>query len=176
MAAGEGDGTGGLRLDRFEGPGPIGTVWLVAREGVLVAMEFGEPEERLFPMLRRRFGAAVRLEAAALTGLIALIRRYFDGDLAILAEVPIDAGGTGFQRSVWEALRAIPPGETLGYGELAALLGRPRAARAVGMANGQNPISLVVPCHRLIGASGALTGYGGGLMRKEWLLAHERRG
>jgi O-6-methylguanine DNA methyltransferase len=87
--------------------------------------------------------------------------------------VAVATGGTAFQKSVWAALRQIPVGETLGYGALAARLGKPGAARAVGLANGLNPIGIVVPCHRVIGASGTLTGYAGGVERKAWLLAHE---
>ena len=100
---------------------------------------------------------------------------YFAGDLRSF-DLPLAAVGSPWQREVWDALRAIPYGSTLSYGRLAAQLGRPAAARAVGAANGRNPISLVVPCHRLIGASGGLTGYAGGLPRKEWLLRHEGRG
>ena len=90
-------------------------------------------------------------------------------------ELPLAAEGTDFQKRVWRALWAIPFGETISYGELAQRIGQPKAARAVGLANGQNPISIVVPCHRVIGADGSLTGYGGGLERKSWLLAHERK-
>jgi O-6-methylguanine DNA methyltransferase len=100
---------------------------------------------------------------------------YFDGDLRALDAVPTVTGGTDFQRSVWAALRDIPPGETEGYGQLAARIGRPSASRAVGAANGANPVAIIVPCHRVIGASGSLTGFGGGLSRKAWLLEHERR-
>ena len=81
--------------------------------------------------------------------------------------------GTPFQRAVWAALRRIPAGETLSYGQLAAQIGKPKAVRAVGLANGSNPVGVVVPCHRVIGADGSLTGYGGGLPRKLWLLEHE---
>jgi methylated-DNA-[protein]-cysteine S-methyltransferase len=83
-------------------------------------------------------------------------------------------GGTEFQRTVWAALRAIPAGETRSYGQLAAAIGKPRAVRAAGLANGQNPIAVIVPCHRVIGANGTLTGYAGGVERKRWLLAHEK--
>jgi O-6-methylguanine DNA methyltransferase len=107
--------------------------------------------------------------AAALDG-------YFAGDLTAVDAVPVATGGTEFQKSVWAALRSIPAGETRGYGALAAAIGKPGAARAVGLANGMNPIGIVVPCHRVIGASGALTGYAGGVERKRWLLAHEGRG
>ena len=98
---------------------------------------------------------------------------YFAGELERF-DIPLSPRGTEFQRRVWDALREIPYGETTSYGALAAQIGRPGAARAVGLANGRNPISIVVPCHRVIGAAGALTGYGGGLERKRWLLAHER--
>ena len=101
------------------------------------------------------------------------LRAYFAGALTRF-DVPLETGGTPFQRRVWQALLAIPYGTTTTYGKLAAELGDPRAMRAVGLANGRNPISIIVPCHRVIGADGSLTGYGGGLPRKQWLLAHER--
>ena len=101
------------------------------------------------------------------------IKDYFDGDLTALDVIDVDPVGTAFQRLVWTELRAIPPGRTESYGGLAARIGRPTASRAVGLANGQNPISLVIPCHRVIGADGSLTGYGGGMHRKQWLLEHE---
>jgi methylated-DNA-[protein]-cysteine S-methyltransferase len=96
-----------------------------------------------------------------------------EGKLDAIDTIPVDTGGTDFQRTVWQALRGIPAGTTLSYGALAAKIGCPRSVRAVGHANGANPISVVIPCHRLIGADGTLTGYGGGLGRKRWLLAHE---
>jgi methylated-DNA-[protein]-cysteine S-methyltransferase len=103
------------------------------------------------------------------------LQAYFAGELRAF-ELPLAAQGTPFQQEVWRALCDIPYGETISYGELARRIGQPTAARAVGLANGQNPIAVVVPCHRVIGANGALTGYGGGLARKRWLLAHESRG
>jgi methylated-DNA-[protein]-cysteine S-methyltransferase len=99
---------------------------------------------------------------------------YFDGDLDAIADLPTATNGTAFQRAVWSALRRIPAGRTVSYGMLATQIGRPKAIRAVGLANGANPIAIVVPCHRVIGADTSLTGYGGGLHRKRWLLAHER--
>jgi methylated-DNA-[protein]-cysteine S-methyltransferase len=99
---------------------------------------------------------------------------YFAGDLTAF-DVPLQMAGTPWQREVWQALQTVPYGQTMSYGELAARLGRPSAARAVGAANGRNPVSVIVPCHRLIGASGALTGYLGGLERKRWLIDHEER-
>jgi methylated-DNA-[protein]-cysteine S-methyltransferase len=99
---------------------------------------------------------------------------YFAGDIHVIDDIPTATAGTAFQREVWRALREIPAAETISYGRLAERIGRPRAVRAVGLANGSNPVGVVVPCHRVIGANGSLTGYGGGLHRKEWLLAHER--
>ena len=99
---------------------------------------------------------------------------YFAGDIHAIDDIPTATAGTAFQREVWRALREIPAAETISYGQLAERIGRPRAVRAVGLANGSNPVGVVVPCHRVIGANGSLTGYGGGLHRKEWLLAHER--
>jgi methylated-DNA-[protein]-cysteine S-methyltransferase len=101
------------------------------------------------------------------------MRRYFKGDIAVLSGLPVAASGTPFQNDVWRALRKIKDGTTVSYGELARRIGKPKAVRAVGLANGQNPISIVVPCHRVIGSDGSLTGYGGGLPRKQWLLSHE---
>lgn len=107
----------------------------------------------------------------------AAIRRaisdYFAGDLAAIDTIPVATGGTSFQRDVWAALRTIRAGTTLSYGALARQLGHPKAVRATGMANGANPVAIVVPCHRVIGSDGTLTGYGGGINRKRWLLAHE---
>lgn len=101
------------------------------------------------------------------------LNAYMEGDCAALDSIAVETGGTAFQREVWSALRRIPAGSTISYGELAARIGRPRAVRAVGLANGANPVPLIVPCHRVIGANGALTGYGGGVWRKRWLLEHE---
>jgi methylated-DNA-[protein]-cysteine S-methyltransferase len=112
---------------------------------------------------------------AALSEARAQLQAYFAGELRGF-ELPLAAEGTPFQQRVWRALCDIPYGETISYGELARRIGQPAAARAVGLANGQNPIAIVVPCHRVIGANGSLTGYGGGLERKRWLLAHESRG
>jgi methylated-DNA-[protein]-cysteine S-methyltransferase len=122
------------------------------------------------PIIGRRW---VRNDSAFSRAVIQL-NQYFSGEL-IQFDVPIAAEGTDFQKRVWKGLCQIPYGKTCGYGELARELGNPNASRAVGMANGRNPISIIVPCHRVIGANGALTGYGGGLMAKKWLLDHEAR-
>jgi methylated-DNA-[protein]-cysteine S-methyltransferase len=108
-------------------------------------------------------------------GLTNAIRAYFEGELEAIDTLPVATEGTSFQKSVWRALRDIPAGETISYGELANRIGKPAAVRAVGLANGANPIGIVVPCHRVIGANGSLTGYGGGIERKRWLLDHEKR-
>ncbi|HLJ63817.1 MAG TPA: methylated-DNA--[protein]-cysteine S-methyltransferase [Stellaceae bacterium] len=104
---------------------------------------------------------------------VAPLRAYFAGDLGALDTLPVRLQGTPFQCLVWEGLRRIPVGKTMSYGALARMIGKPDAVRAVGLANGANKISLVLPCHRVIGADGSLTGYGGGLWRKRWLLEHE---
>jgi methylated-DNA-[protein]-cysteine S-methyltransferase len=113
--------------------------------------------------------------AAAPASVVRAVAAYFAGDMRAFDCIELDPPGTRFQREVWAALRRIPAGTTTTYGRLAAALGRPGASRAVGLANGANPVAIVVPCHRVIGASGALTGYGGGIERKRWLLDHERR-
>lgn len=130
-------------------------------------------------MQNQKHGAARtkdwKRDDAALKQPRAQLQAYFAGTLREF-KLPLAAAGTPFQQRVWRALCEIPYGETISYGELARRIGRPGAARAVGLANGRNPISIVVPCHRVIGANGSLTGYGGGLERKRWLLAHESKG
>lgn len=155
---------------------PLGPLHLVTDGRALCALELGAREARLLPMLRARFGPAVALrETRDPLGVTGRVRTWFDGDLAALDGIAVEGGGTPFQRRVWAALRRIPAGETTTYGALAAALGAPAAARAVGLACGRNPIAIAVPCHRVVGADGRLTGYAGGLERKRWLLSHERR-
>ena len=155
-------------------PEPIGPILIASNGQSLVALDFGMPEERFAVLLRRRFGAVALTQAADPQGFASAVQAYFDGEVTALDDLPTDGGGTEFQRLVWDALRTIPPGTTRSYGQIAAQIGRPSACRAVGAANGSNPISLAVPCHRVIGTNGSMTGYGGGLVRKEWLLAHEK--
>jgi methylated-DNA-[protein]-cysteine S-methyltransferase len=124
-------------------------------------------------LLRLQHGPISLTEAAAPRATTQALSAYFEGELARLNDIPWRVAGTPFQRKVWTALPKIPPGMTMSYGALAASLGSPRAMRAVGHANGANPISVVIPCHRLIGADGSLVKYGGGLARKRWLLQHE---
>jgi len=161
-----------LTLDTVDSP--IGMILLVTDEdGVLRILIFADGEEELNRLLRLRYGSVEPEPGEAPAALRDNLTAYFAGDLDALGRIPWDTGGTPFQRSVWTALAAIPAGTTMTYGALAAQIGAPRAVRAVGHANGANPISVVVPCHRLIGADGTLTGYGGGMSRKRWLLAHE---
>jgi methylated-DNA-[protein]-cysteine S-methyltransferase len=152
-------------------PSPIGRIVIAARDGRLCALEFGRA--RVARQMLARYGRARLLRSRDPFGFSARIRAYLAGDLAAVDDIPVETGGTEFQRRVWRALRRIPPGRTLSYGALARSFGRGGAARAVGAANGRNPVSIVVPCHRLIGGDASLTGYGGGLWRKGWLLRHE---
>jgi methylated-DNA-[protein]-cysteine S-methyltransferase len=163
-----------LLLERWTSP--IAPLLLVTDEnGVLRALEFAENEARMFRLLRRYYEEYSLREAPAPAPLKRALTAYFNGDIDALSTVPTAAPGTPFQREVWQALRKIPAGTTLNYGQLAANLNRKGASRAVGAANGANPIPIVVPCHRVIGADGSLTGFGSGLPRKRWLLDHEAR-
>jgi methylated-DNA-[protein]-cysteine S-methyltransferase len=155
---------------------PIGELIVIAdADGKLRAIDWTDHEARLAQLNDRYYGAG----RYTLTpkrdpgGLTSAMRRYFKGDIDVLAKLPVATNGTPFQTSVWRALRRIKEGTTISYAELARRIGKPKAVRAAGLANGQNPISIVVPCHRVIGSDGSLTGYGGGLPRKEWLLRHE---
>ena len=144
-------------------------------EGVLRSIEFGHHQSRMEGLLRSHCRDYTLEEGKAPVAVKRALEDYFNGDIGALLEVKTATAGTPFQREVWKALRTIPAGTTLSYGELAARIGRAGASRAVGAANGANPIPIVVPCHRVIGADGSLTGFGGGLENKKWLLAHEAR-
>lgn len=153
---------------------PLGEAQIVFDgAGVLRAFDWTSHRDRMDRLLRRHYGPVMLSEAAAPDVLSDAFATYFAGDAQALAAVPWATGGTPFQNRVWQALCEIPAGVTWSYGQLAAHIGAPKAVRAVGLANGSNPVGLVVPCHRVIGANGTLTGYGGGLERKRWLLAHE---
>lgn len=157
---------------------PIGDMLIVAdAEGNLRATFWTDQDAEIRRFLERHYGGVeLDMEPAANPhGLTRAVAAYFGGDLHAIDALPVKTGGTEFQREVWRALREIPCGTTISYGELARRIRRPEAVRAVGLANGSNPIGVVVPCHRVIGANGSLTGYGGGLERKRWLLDHERQ-
>jgi len=163
-----------LLIDRLATP--IGEAVIIAdARGNLRALDWTDRDASMRRLLRLHYGAdGFALEPARDPGgFTGALDAYFAGDLGAIADLPVATGGTPFQRDVWRALREIPCGTTVSYSEMARRIGRAEAVRAVGLANGANPVSIVVPCHRVIGADGTLTGYGGGLERKRWLLAHE---
>ena len=163
-----------LTLYRAQLRTPIGELLLATdADACIHALDWLDYEPRMLQLLARHHPGCALSAAPAPQGVARALEAYFAGELHALDALPVAAIGTPFQRAVWSALRRIPVGKTYSYGQLAAALQRPAAVRAVGLANGQNPIGVVVPCHRVIGASGALTGYAGGLARKQWLLEHE---
>jgi methylated-DNA-[protein]-cysteine S-methyltransferase len=166
-----------LVLLRDELDTPLGRLVIITEEsGALRLVGFRDDHPRVAPGLGR-YASDPRYElrpASNPGGASQALRRYFGGDLAAIDALSVASIGTPFQQTVWRALRAIDCGSTLSYSALARRIRNPNAVRAVGLANGANPVCIVVPCHRVIGTSGALTGYGGGLHRKRWLLAHER--
>jgi methylated-DNA-[protein]-cysteine S-methyltransferase len=145
---------------------PIGPLTLIARDGVLTNVAMHEQRHTASPP------EDALTDDAWFKDVAAQFDAYFAGDLSSFV-LEMELLGTPFQQSVWSQLCEIPYGETISYGELARRVGNPNASRAVGLANGRNPIAIIVPCHRVIGADGSLTGYGGGLERKTWLLGHE---
>lgn len=150
---------------------PVGRILLVGDADALVSLDFAGYEER---MSRLNGGVDTRRQPG-FGGFREAVEAYFSGDLRALDAVAVRPRGTAFQQRVWRALREIPPGKTATYGEIAERLGSPGAARAIGLANSRNPVALVVPCHRVVGANRSLTGYAGGLQRKRWLLEFEQR-
>ena len=152
---------------------PVGTLHLGVRNGRLCILELSDPA-RFRDRLARSGEPHAAATSAAHRRIVQALEAYFAGDTGALDTIEVDPlGGTPFQRSVWQALRSIPTGTTVSYLTLARRIGRPKAVRAVGAANGANPVPIVLPCHRVIGADGSLTGYGGGLPTKRWLLQHE---
>ena len=162
-----------LILESAEFESPIGTITVAVRDGRLCALNFADYQPEQVRWLERRFGAITFQPAPDPIGIITALTAYFGGDLTAFGTIELDAGGTPFQARVWSELCKVSAGRTVSYGELATRIGSPRAVRAVGAANGRNPISIVVPCHRVIGSDRRLVGYGGGLDRKRWLLRHE---
>ena len=160
-----------LLVDRVDSP--LGPLIVVSDGDSLRALEFDDHSDRLNRLLKAHYGVYTLNERSDPGGFAGRVRAYFEGDITALDTIPVATGGTAFQRKVWAGLRTIPAGTTLGYGQLAARVGHPGASRAVGTANGSNPIGIVVPCHRVIGAGGSLSGYAGGVERKRWLLSHE---
>jgi methylated-DNA-[protein]-cysteine S-methyltransferase len=153
---------------------PTGRMVIVTDEHCLRAVDWEDHEPRMQRLLRRHYGTnAILREVSRPSAARRSLQAYFEGDLNAVTCLPTATNGTEFQWTVWDALRRIPVGQTISYGALAVQIGRPTATRAVGLANGANPIAIVIPCHRVIGAKASLTGYGGGVDRKRWLLAHE---
>ena len=161
-----------LHLDTYNSP--IGLILVVVDGDKLCALDFEDFGERMHTLLARQYGA---FELVPGRGATAHVRRcldaYFAGDLRALDGIEVATGGTAFQQKCWQALRTIAPGATATYAEQATRVGKPKPVRAVGTSNGRNPVAIVLPCHRVIGADGTLTGYAGGLWRQEWLLRHE---
>jgi methylated-DNA-[protein]-cysteine S-methyltransferase len=156
-------------LDYVWEESPVGRLLVAGDAEGLRFVLFGDGRSSVSPL------PAWRENPRPLAEAVRQLRAYFDGTLRRF-DLPLAPEGTPFQQRVWRELCGIPYGETISYGELAQRIGNPNASRAVGLANGSNPISIVIPCHRVIGTSGKLTGYGGGLKNKEWLLTLEKRG
>jgi methylated-DNA-[protein]-cysteine S-methyltransferase len=153
---------------------PIGPLTMATRADRLCLLHFGADEQAAARALARWFPGVVQVSGSGPTSAGTALSEYFAGRIEALDRIEVEMNGTAFQIRVWNALRVVPPGTTTSYGEIARRIGAPSAVRAVGAANGANPIAIVVPCHRIIGGNGSLTGYGGGLERKQWLLQHER--
>ncbi len=152
---------------------PVGTLTIAAQGSSVCLVHFGPATARVRASLGTWYPGMDVASSADPGGAVSVLRRYFRGDLESLDEIEVDLHGTPFQQAVWMGLRSVKAGSTLSYAELAERVGSPAAVRAVGAANGANPVAVILPCHRIIGSNGSLTGYGGGLERKRWLLDHE---
>jgi len=152
---------------------PVGKLTVAARGERVCLVHFGPASAAIRSKLKSWYPEASIQQSQDPAGAVTVLDRYFRGDLSSLDDLAVELHGTDFQRSVWTALRSVRAGTTKSYAELASQVGAPTAVRAVGAANGANPVAVVLPCHRIIGSNGSLTGYGGGLGRKRWLLDHE---
>ena len=176
------------RVQYAEMSTPIGCIYPAWKGNTLLAIAMAETKNRgswtagdrpgskvevLRRELERRYGPIELERASGTNATLKPLQRYFQGDVRAIRRIRVDPGGTEFQAAIWKLLRTIPAGRTMTYGELALHAGRPGAARAAGRAVGSNPIPIAIPCHRVVGKSGSLTGFGGGLPRKQWLLEHE---
>jgi len=159
-----------VRFDEISSP--VGALTIAERGGRLCLLYFGALDDHVLTAFERWYPRKPR-ERRPIPSVAAVLRRYFDGDIHAIDTIGVELNGTPFQKDVWTALRRISAGTTISYSTLARRIGHSSAVRAVGTANGANPVAIVVPCHRVIGADGSLTGYGGGLDRKRWLLSHE---
>lgn len=160
-----------LFFDRIDSE--IGDIVVVTDGESLVALDYADYEPRMRKLLAGRYGAFELVRQDNPGGISSKVRAYLGGDFQALDDIPVNTGGTPFQQEVWQALRTIPAGTFCSYKELAQKVGRPTAYRAVGMTNSLNPVAIVLPCHRVVGANASLTGYAGGIERKRWLLRHE---
>lgn len=160
-----------LYFDKVESE--IGDILIVTDGQSLVSLDYADYEPRMLKLLKTRYGAFELKQVENPGGFSERVKAYLAGDFSSLDHIPVNTGGTPFQQEVWQALRTIPAGVVVSYKELAQKVGRPTAYRAVGMTNSLNPVAIVLPCHRVVGANSALTGYAGGLERKRWLLRHE---
>ncbi len=160
-----------LLVDKIQSE--IGTIVIVSDGKALCALDFADYEPRMLKLLQKRYATVSLRPQRDPSGISSRIQAYLAGEWHSLDQIPVNPGGTAFQQQVWRSLRSIPPGSVWSYGELAATISRPTASRAVGMANSLNPVAIVLPCHRVVGANARLTGYAGGLARKQWLLQHE---
>jgi methylated-DNA-[protein]-cysteine S-methyltransferase len=160
-----------LRIDKMDSV--IGEIVAIVEANKLCALDFGDYEVRMLSLLQKRYQQFELKPVVNPVGWRDRLQAYFNGDYTSLDAITVNTGGTSFQQQVWAALRTIPVGQVISYGKLATQIGKPNASRAVGMANSLNPVAIVLPCHRVIGANASLTGYAGGLERKRWLLQHE---
>ena len=162
-----------MKIEVMTVESPLGELWVASSSEGVCALGFSEGSDRLRAGLRRRFGAVDYLNGEGNTGVRAALGAYFSGEWDGISAVRLGVEGTVFQRRVWEALGGIPVGETRSYKDIAKAIGCPGGERAVGGANGANPVAILIPCHRVIASSGQLAGYGWGPERKAWLLQHE---
>ncbi len=161
------------RIDLTTVDSPIGKLTVAAHGPKVCLVHFGQVSKQIRDALAAWYPDTAIESGDDPGGVVSVLTRYFDGDLTSLDEIDVELHGTAFQQRVWNALRTVTAGTTTSYAELARRVGAPTAVRAVGAANGANPVAVVLPCHRIIGSNGSLTGYGGGLERKRWLLHHE---
>jgi methylated-DNA-[protein]-cysteine S-methyltransferase len=160
-----------IELSQFDSP--VGRIVIAVGDPGVLALEFADDDAQVRARLARAIPGARFQSGPRADAIVATLRAYFGGDVHAIDDLAVQAHGTAFQKKVWAALRNIPAGKTVSYRDIAAAIGAPSAVRAVGAANGQNPVAVIVPCHRVIASDGTLCGYGGGLWRKEWLLRHE---
>ncbi|MEJ2176683.1 MAG: methylated-DNA--[protein]-cysteine S-methyltransferase [Gammaproteobacteria bacterium] len=154
-------------------PSPIGDMQVVTAQDKLCYLDFADNKARMHQLLKRRFGGYKIVENAKHQQMHAMLDKYFEGKSDAFQKLELDTGGTDFQRKVWNALQKIPRGKTMDYSTLAKHSGNEKAVRAAASSNARNPVSIVIPCHRVIGKDGSLRGYAGGEHRKRWLLEHE---